>query len=69
LGFISVLDFYEYLSTLNTAETTKTELKPFLTILGTSMRACANDNEHNFYVFDSEMTYTYKISQKGSVNS
>ena len=39
MGFISVLDFYEYLSTLNTAETTKTELKPFLTILGTSMRA------------------------------
>jgi len=39
LGFTSVLDFYEYLFILNTGEACKTELKPFLTIFGTGMRA------------------------------
>jgi hypothetical protein len=39
IGFISVLDFLGYLSCSNTAETSKTELRPFLTIFGTSMRA------------------------------
>jgi hypothetical protein len=41
IGFISVLDFLGYLSCSNTAETSKTELRPFLTIFGTSMRATA----------------------------
>ena len=39
IGFISVLDFLGYLSCSNTAETSKTELRPFLTIFGTGMRA------------------------------
>jgi hypothetical protein len=42
IGFISVLDFLGYLSCSNTAETSKTELRPFLTIFGTGMRAKGN---------------------------
>jgi hypothetical protein len=36
---MSVLDFFGNLVSPNTEETGKTELKPFLTILGTSQRA------------------------------
>jgi hypothetical protein len=39
LGFVSVLDFFRDFVSSNTGETGKTELKPFLTILGTRMRA------------------------------
>jgi hypothetical protein len=39
IGFISVLDFLGYLSCSNAAETSETELRPFLTILETAMRA------------------------------
>jgi hypothetical protein len=39
LGFISVLDFFGVLSFPKTGEMGKTELRPFLTILGTRMRA------------------------------
>jgi len=39
LGFVSVLDFFGDFVSSNTGETSKPELKPFLTILGTRMRA------------------------------
>jgi hypothetical protein len=39
LGFVSVLDFFGVLSFPKTGEMCKTELRPFLTILGTRMRA------------------------------
>jgi hypothetical protein len=39
LGFVSVLDFFGVLSFPKTGEMGKTELRPFLTILGTRMRA------------------------------
>jgi hypothetical protein len=39
LGFASVLDFFGILSFSSTGETGKPELKPFLTIFGTHMRA------------------------------
>jgi hypothetical protein len=39
LGFVSVLDFFGDFVSSNTGETGKPELKPFLTILGTGMRA------------------------------
>jgi len=39
LGFVSVLDFLGDFVSSNTGETGKPELKPFLTILGTRMRA------------------------------
>jgi len=41
LGFVSVLDFFGDFVSSNTGETGKPELKPFLTILGTRMRAHA----------------------------
>jgi len=39
LGFVSILDFLGDFVSSNTGETGKPELKPFLTILGTRMRA------------------------------
>lgn len=39
MGFVSVLDFFGVLSFPKTGEMGKTELRPFLTILGTRMRA------------------------------
>jgi hypothetical protein len=39
LGFVSVLDFFGDFVSSNTGETGKPELKPFLTIFGTRMRA------------------------------
>jgi hypothetical protein len=45
------------------------ELAKVAEILAQPILHSHKDNEHNFYVFDSDMTYTYKISQKGSVNS
>ena len=39
LDFVSVLDLLGILSSSNTGETGKLELKPFLTILGTRIRA------------------------------
>ena len=39
LGFVSVPDFLGDFVSSNTGETGKPELKPFLTILGTRMRA------------------------------
>jgi hypothetical protein len=39
LGFVSAIDFSGILSFSSTGETGKLELKPFLTILGTRMRA------------------------------
>jgi hypothetical protein len=41
LGFVSVLDFFGVLSFPKTGEMGKTELWPFLTILGTRMRAAS----------------------------
>jgi hypothetical protein len=41
LGFVAVLDFFEHLSSWAPAEMCKTELWPFLTILGTRMRVTA----------------------------
>jgi hypothetical protein len=39
LDFMSILDFLGDFVSSNTGETSKPELKPFLTILGTRMRA------------------------------
>jgi hypothetical protein len=46
LGFVSVLDFFGVLSFPKTGEMGKTELRPFLTILGTRMRASMTMENH-----------------------
>jgi hypothetical protein len=52
-GFVSVLDFFGVLSFPKTGEMGKTELRPFLTILGTRMRAIAmgSDKEQRLSPF------------------
>ena len=60
LGSVSVLDFLGILSCSNTGETGKPELKPFLTILGTRMRATCETamrgsrHLHKYSVFSSD---------------
>jgi hypothetical protein len=48
LGFVSVLDFFGHFVFLEPEETGKTELKPFLTILGTRMRATSFNSHLQF---------------------
>jgi hypothetical protein len=45
------------------------ELAKVAEILAQPIFHSYNGTEHTFFVFDSDMIYTYKISQKGSVNS
>jgi hypothetical protein len=52
LGFVSVLDFLGVLSFPKTGEMGKPELKPFLTILGTGMRARLGRPSHLMQTLD-----------------
>ena len=59
LGLVSVLHFLGDFVSSNTGETGKPELKPFLTILGTRMRACQTVASAAVCIIDSDRSFRY----------